>query len=454
MTTPSYTTARDETRHIMALAAPVAIWNLGLMLMGFVDVLFVARLDQSAELAAVSLGHIFSFSVLVFGQGVLRGLDPFMAQAHGANDRAKASEHLGRALLFALILTIPGIVLHGLAQPLLTWFDQPAEVIPITARYCEALIWGILPATVFVALSQFFQSVGKVLWPMVAILVANALNVVLDGALVLGVPALGIPSLGSYGCGLATSAVRWVMLCVLAVLGWRLLRRTMPTSFAPVLELRTNLRVLATGLPIGAQACLEGWAFSMLGLMMGWLGPTELAAHAVAINLVAMTYMVPAGIGAAAATRVGHLIGSGSSRWASSAWLSVGFSTAWMVVMALMLWLGRSSIANYYTDEAAVVALIVALLPIAAAFQVVDGVQATVFGALRGAGDTQFPAMANVVGYWVIGLPIGYIAGVMYGHGALALWGSVAIALCIISVLVVVRLLWIARRGVKSLEFS
>ncbi len=453
-TTPPYTTLKDELRHISALAMPVAIWTLGLMMMGFVDVLFVARLEVSAELAAVSLGHIFSFSVLVFGQGVLRGLDPFMAQAHGASDRAKVSEHLGRALLFAMILTIPGVILHALTEPLLHWFAQPDEIIPITARYCEALIWGILPATVFVALSQFYQSLGRVMLPMVAIVIANVLNVILDGALVLGVPAIGLESMGSQGCGFATSVVRWVMVCALVILGWRTLKEALPSSFEPVLDLRTNVKVLATGLPIGAQACLEGWAFSVLGLMMGWLGPTELAAHAVVINLAAMTYMVPVGIGAAASTRVGHLIGSGSERWSSAAWLSVVFSVGWMSVMAAGLWWGRAWIADYYTDDAAVMALILGLLPIAAAFQIFDGVQATVFGALRGAGDTQFPALTNMFAYWLIGLPVGYVVGVVQGRGALALWGSVALALMIISVLVVGRLFWLARRGVTRLEHA
>ncbi len=445
----SYTSVKDEMSQIAKLATPVAIWSLGLMLMGFVDVLCVARLEDSAQLAAVSLGHIYSFSVIVFGQGVLRGLDPFMSQAHGAGEKLALAEHLWRALLYALVLTVPICIFHWFASPLLTLVNQPESVVPITASYCNALIWGIFPSMIFVALGQFFQNLGKVMLPMLAILVANVVNLVVDMMLVLGFEPLSIPALGATGCGHATSAVRWVMCAVLMVFGWATLRKYKLTDFKKVFSWRENVRVLAKGLPIGAQSCFEGWAFSVLALMMGWLGAVELAAHAVVINLVAMTYMVPAGIGAAAATRVGHLIGLGSKMWSRSAWISVGFSVAWMSLMGVFLWVFRSPIANYYASEDAVYLAIVGLLPVAAAFQVFDGVQVTIFGALRGAGDTQFPALLNMIAYWAVGLPVGYLLGVYYGLGSVALWGSVAAALMMISVFVVFRLLWLERRGVE-----
>lgn len=443
-----YASLRHETAQIASLAAPVAIWNLGLMLMGFVDVFWVARLEDSAQLAAVSLGHIYSFSVIVFGQGLLRGFDPFISQAHGAGERARVAEHLARAVLFTLALTLPTIALHLLAGPLLQLFDQPAEIIPITVAYCESLIWGLAPALLFVALGQFFQNLGRALLPMVAILIANVLNLALDRMFVLGFEPWNIPALGAVGCGHATSTGRWVMCLVLLVFGWRSLTPYWPPRWRDVFDRDMNLRVLAKGLPVGAQACLEGWAFSALGLMMGWLGKAELAAHAVVINLAAMTYMVPAGIGAAASIRVGHLIGLGDSRWPKSAWLSIFFAVCWMSCTGLFFWLAREPLANHFSVEQGVRHTIIALLPVAAGFQIFDGIQATAFGALRGAGDTTFPAAANMIGYWIIGLPAGYLFGVHLGFGAVALWGSVALALMIIAFLVLGRLIAIARRGV------
>ena len=444
-----YTSLRGETAQIASLAAPVAIWNLGLMLMGFVDVFWVARLEDSAQLAAVSLGHIYSFSVLVFGQGLLRGFDPFLAQAHGAGERARLAEHLARAILFTLVLTLPTIALHWLAGPLLQLFDQPEAIVPITVAYCESLIWGLAPALLFVALGQFFQNLGRALLPMVAILIANVLNLVLDRMFVLGFEPWHIPSFGAVGCGHATSIGRWVMCLVLVAFGWRSLKQYRPARLGDVFDWQMNMRVLRTGLPVGAQACLEGWAFSALGLMMGWLGKAELAAHAVVINLAAMTYMVPAGIGAAASIRVGHLIGLGDARWPTSAWLSIAFSVCWMTCTGLFFWLAREPLAAYYSVEQSVRLTIIALLPVAAGFQIFDGIQATAFGALRGAGDTTFPAAANMIGYWIIGLPAGYLFGVHFGFGAVALWGSVALALMIISFLVLGRLFVLVRRGVE-----
>ena len=449
---PAYTTWRGEARHLAALAAPVAIWTLGLMLMGFVDVVFVSKLNQSAQLAAVSLGHIFSFSVLVFSQGVLRGLDPFLSQAFGSNQRGKIGEHLCRGVLYAAVLAIPSVALHLAAGPLLELFAQPAEVIPFAARYCSALTWGLVPANLFMALSQFFQSLGRAKLPMVAILIANVVNVALDGALVLGVPALGVPALGVTGCALATSAVRWLMLALLVALGWRSLKAYWPESLRALGDLKAHRRVLRLGLPIGAQACLEGWAFSALGLMMGWLGEQELAAHGVAINLVALTYMVPSGIGAAASARVGHLIGARSRRWPRSAWLSVAIGAAWMAMTALLLYAERERLARAFTEEPEVIAIVASLMPIAAAFQLFDGVQAAAFGALRGAGDTRLPALLNIIGYWLIGLPLGYLLTSRLGYGAEALWGSVALALALIALLVTWRLAHLSRGGVSAIE--
>jgi Na+-driven multidrug efflux pump len=179
---------------------------------------------------------------------------------------------------------------------------------------------------------------------------------------------------------------------------------------------------------------------------MGALGSAELAAHAIAINIVSLTFMVPFGIGSAAATRVGNLVGAGHP-WQRAGWLAVGVGVAWMTLTSTALVFAPGPLARLYTPDAAVVGVAVVILPIAGAFQLFDGVQAVSFGVLRGAGDVRVPALANVVGYWVVGLPLAWWTGVHQAQDAARVWSALAVALVIVAALLLARLSWVGRRG-------
>ncbi|CAN0564164.1 unnamed protein product [Laminaria digitata] len=209
--------------------------------------------------------------------------------------------------------------------------------------------------------------------------------------------------------------------------------------------------MLRVCLPAGMQASLEGWAFSSLGVMMGMLGELELAAHGIAINLITTMFMFPFGMGAAAATRVGNLVGAGQE-WKRAAWLAIAFSAGWMSLSATIFLLTSDQIASIFIQDAAVIAMVGVLMPVAAAFQIFDGVQAAGFGVLRGAGDTRLPAVVNMLGYWMIGIPLGYWFGVVVYDDPRFVWGGVAIALAIISTLIVARVAWVIRRGATLIE--
>lgn len=434
-----------EAWELAKLAAPVALGQLGFMFMGVADTVVAGQVSHTV-LAAVSLGHLFSFSMLTFAMGLLRGLDPFFSQAHGAGDIEAGRRAFGRVLLISAVMFIPVALIHTIAGPILAGLGQPEDVVPLTATYCMVLIPGLLPTLFTAGISQFLQGLGKVNAPTIAVIVANVINVVLDIALVLGVDAIGLEGMGAFGAGLATTIVRFAMCGLLVVMTWRTLSEYMPSDWREVVRIKPMLDVLSHGLPVAVQACLEGWAFSALGLIMGALGSVELAAHAILINIVATTFMVPFGIGAATSVRVGHLVGARRS-WSSAAWLGIGFAAGWMTLTSFLVYMFSEQVGDLYTNDAAVIAVLVAMVPAAAGMQVFDGIQAAAFGALRGAGDTRLPALANVVGYWVIGLPLGWYLGVYRQGGPSHVWIGVVLALAIIAVLLLLRVSYIMRRG-------
>ena len=440
-------TLRPEARRLFSLAWPVALGQVGFMMMGVVDVVVAGRVSRSA-LASVSLGHLFSFLFVVFGWGVLRGLDPFFAQAHGQDDEEAFSATLIHALSLSLLLSLPLCVLHGWSAPILGALGQPQSVIGATGAYTAALIPGLLPLLLFTALSQALQGQGKMLAPMLVVLGANVLNLALNLMLVPGVPALGIPAMGPVGTGVATSIVRLGMLGALVwgVRGW--IRQVWPEDWRRFATARALGKSFRVGLPVGVQSSLEMWAFSMIGLMMGVLGEVELAAHAVALNVVSLTYMVPLGIGAAAATRVGNLVGA-SQPWRQTAWLALGFATGWMLCSGAVLLVGARPITLFYTQDPPVLALCTLLLPLAGGFQLFDGIQVTLFGVLRGAGDVQIPAWINALGYWGLGLPFAWVVGVKWTGNPLLVWGGVAGALVVVASLMLWRLHVVLGRGAK-----
>jgi MATE family multidrug resistance protein len=270
------------------------------------------------------------------------------------------------------------------------------------------------------------------------IVVANLVNVVLNYAWIFG--HFGFPAMGVLGSAWATAASRWLMAAILLTLGWRTLKPYL-THVAPnLLDLRPLGRMLKLGLPIGAQMMLEGGAFNIVALLMGWLGVAQVAAHQIALNLASLTFMVPLGVSSAAAVVVGHAVGRGDGEGVRRATLaSLGVGAGFMLCTAVLLLTVPEFLAGLYTPDAAVLALAALLLPIAGVFQVFDGLQVVAIGLLRGLGDTRMPMIVNVVGFWCIGIPVSLWLGFGLGYGAQGLWWGLVVGLVIVAVFLILR---------------
>lgn len=431
----------DELREIVALAWPAVASQLGMMLMGVVDLLLVGRLGEDA-MAAVGLGHTWTFGVAIVVLGTASGLDPLLAQAFGAGDRRGAGRTFVRGAALLLTMAVPVIALHFAAAPGLRALSQPAGAIPLADTYCRLLAPGVPAMVLFNLVRQTLQADGRMMPAAIAVVVGNVFNAIVGYVLVYG--AFGAPKLGVAGVGIATAAGRWVMLLALVWAGRDLLREIWPREW--VLGRAALVQLLTVGLPVGFQVGLEVWAFTAATLLVGAFGSTAAAAHIVSLNLASMSFMVPFGISAAAATRVGNLLGAGHP-WQRAGWTALGLGVAVMTLSATVFASFPAPLARLYApSDPQVVALAAQLLPIAAFFQLFDGTQVVCFGVLRGAGDTRVPALANVVGYYLIGLPVGaWLAH--SGLGPRGVWMGLVLGLAVVAGLLVWRLRWTAARG-------
>jgi len=431
------TSFRATTRDLLRLALPITTVQVGMMAMGVVDTAMVGRVG-AADLAAVALGTMYFFLVSIFGIGVLMALDPVVSQGAGARDDEAVARGVQRGLLLALGLGVVASLLHLPAAPVLAALGQPDDVVPIAGAYVRALIPGILPFFVFSVFRQSLQALHHTRALVAAIVLANLANVFCNWVLIFG--HLGFPALGAQGAGIATTITRWLMTLGLVGAAWHLLRPLLLPVRPEIWQPEPLMRIVRIGVPIGLHHELEFGAFGVTALLMGSLGTVEMASHQIALNIASLTFMVPLGVGAAAAVLVGRAVGRGDpadARRSAAASLVVGVS--FMGTTAIVMVLFPRAIASLYTDLDPVLALAGTLIPIAGAFQVFDGTQVVSAGTLRGVGDTRVPMVIGLVGFWLVGLPISAILAFRQGLGPLGLWWGLVAGLASVAILLLLR---------------
>jgi MATE family multidrug resistance protein len=432
---------------LVRLAFPVAVVQVGMLLMGVVDTIMVGRVS-ALDLAAVAIGHLYFFGVVVFGMGVLYALDPVVSQAVGAGDAVGVARGVQRGFVMASGLALVAMLLLVPAAPFFRAAGQPAEIVPTAGRYAHGLIAGVLPFYGFIVLRQSLQAMGRVRAILVVVVAANFVNAGLNWMLIYG--NLGFPSLGAVGSAWATSLSRWFMLLALLAVGWPLLRPHVRPLRRDAVASRPLARLLRVGAPVGAQQWLEFGVFGAAGLLMGLLGAIALASHQVALQLAALTFMVPVGVAQATSVLVGHAVGRGdpaSARRAVGAGIVTG--VGFMTLTALAFLVVPGPLARAFSQDPAVVGAAVVLLPIAGVFQVFDGLQVVAAGALRGVADTRVPMLINLVGFWGIGLPVSAWLGLGLDTGPAGIWWGLAIGIGVVGVLLLYR---VRRRFGQALE--
>jgi MATE family multidrug resistance protein len=427
-----------ELRALGKLALPIVVIQVGLMFMGVVDTIMVGHVSAAA-LAAVALGNLYFFAAAIFGMGVLLALDPVVSQAVGAQDEVAIARAVQRGFVISLLLAIFVSAVLPTANAVLTLLRQPAEVVPLAHTYIMATIPGVAPFFFFVVLRQTLQAMHKTLAIVITIVIANLANAFINWILIFG--KLGAPALGVLGASIATSISRWIMFFLIALLSWRSIKPYVHPWRRESFALLPLKRMIKIGTPIGVAYFLEYANFGVIALLMGLLGTTEVAGHQIAINLASLTFMVPAGVSAAATVLVGNAIGRGdtpAARRAAKAALIAG--AGFMIMSAIVFLMFPELLARLYTDDATVLAIAFTLLPIAGLFQVFDGLQVVGAGVLRGTGDTHAPMIIGLLGFWLIGMPVSVYLGLHTSLRAAGLWWGFVFGLAAVATFLLLRI--------------
>jgi multidrug resistance protein, MATE family len=397
------------------------------MLMNTVDIIMVGQLGPEA-IGAIGVGGNAFYCLAIFGIGLLFGLDTLVSQSHGAGNRSDTHHSLAQGVYAAFLIAVPLMVVFQFLPPIFDLLKVNPAVSVLAGPFLLALSWSTLPLLLYGAFRRYLQGIGHVRPVMFALISANIVNWLFNWLL--------IPKLGVVGSALSTCLARVYMAGTLLFFIWWY-ERGYEAGFRSLLrkpDLQRMARLLGIGLPAATQILLEIGAFGAAGILAARLAPTALAAHQTALSCAAVAYMVPLGISSAAAVAVGQAVGRGEPTVARrSGFIALGLAVAFMASTALGFWFFPRPILRIYTNDAGVIESAVALLAIAALFQLFDGVQTVATGALRGIGETRVPMLVNLGGYWMFGLPVGYLLCFHAGRGVTGLWWGLTLALVAIA---------------------
>ncbi len=432
---------------LLSLSWPIILAQLGTISMSLVDTAILGRVSVD-DFAGASIGRAIGFAAATMTMGIATALEPLASQALGANEPARAWQAFtatGRATLVSFVPSFAFAMAITLAL-------APLGVEATVIARARAFLLGQAPQMAFLGVflaAKVFLQAHRITWPaVVGALCANVVNVVVcavlvrgDAALaVVGLRGVGLPALGAFGGGLALSIATFVLMTAVLLPAFRL----RPKEAAERVPARL---VWKLGAPVGLHMLAEYGVFTMVALLAAKLGARVASAHQIAIALSSFMYMGALGVGGATAVRVGLAVGGGRSARRPGL-LGIGVGSAFMSLGIVLFAVFPTELTDLFTDDPAVIALGASLLRVAAIFQLFDGVQVVIGGALRGAGDVRFPFVINVVAYWLIGLPAALLLGFTFHYGAVGLWVGLTLGLVAAATLLSARFIVLTRRTI------
>ncbi len=451
---------RTELRALIRLALPLAAAQAGTQMMGLVDVAVLGRLG-AAELGAAGLGNSLFFALAILGMGVVMGVDPLISQALGARAEVQARRVLWQGIWLALAVGFVLMIPMSLSPLLLPLLGIEQSLIAPAGTYVWVRMLSLPFLMMFIALRAYLQAHGVVRAMIFAMVAGNVFNLFADILLVFGGaglpswagPLREIPAYGVGGAAFASVIATIVQVAILAVA----VRAIRLGEDAPAnlhrLDRRLFQRGLRVGIPVGLQMGAEVGVFALVGLIAGKFGEAALGAHQVALTLASFTFTAAVGIGAAGSVRVGRAIGARDARATRIAGLvAFGAGTGFMSIAALSFLLLPRPLALLLTNQEEVLRIAVPLLAVAAVFQISDGVQGVGAGVLRGAGDTRFAFVANLVGHWAVGFPIALLLGFTFAWGIVGLWWGLCAGLTAVAILLLARFWRLSSEAIAPIE--
>ncbi|PIB26954.1 MATE family efflux transporter [Maribacter sp. 4G9] len=454
-----FTNYTKEFAYNIKLSVPVILGMLGHTFVQFADNIMVGQLG-TAELAAVSLGNSFVFIAMSLGIGFSTAITPLVAEADGAGNKENAKSALKHGLVLCTILGFSLFFLILLAKPLMYLMKQPKEVVELAMPYLDLVAFSLVPLIVFQAFKQFSEGLSQTRYPMYATVIANVVNITLNYLLIFG--SFEFPKLGIVGAAWGTLIARVVMVFYL----WMLLKNKKKfhdyvTGFNfRNIERRVIKKIVSLGFPSALQMFFEVAIFTAAIWLSGVLGKNPQAANQIALNLSSMTFMFGMGLGVAAMIRVGNQKGLKDYRELRRIAQSIFFLTFLLeIVFAALFLVGRDWFPTLYldvdgllnfTDNTEVIILASQLLLVAAFFQISDGIQVVVLGALRGLQDVKIPTFITFVAYWLIGFPISYYLGLHTSLESVGIWVGLLTGLTASAIMLYIRFNYLTHKLIRT----
>jgi MATE family multidrug resistance protein len=425
----------------LRLAVPIVVSQLGHTLVNMADSIIVGHFAGTTPLAAVSLVNSIFMLILVIGLGISYGLTPLIAQEHGRKNNVECGKLLSNSLVINFSTSVLlYLFIHFGTLSIIDHMGQSREVVAHAKPYLTYLGLSIIPLMIFQTFKQFTEGLGFTKQAMYISVWGNILNIVLGIIFVKGL--FGIAPMGVKGVGLSTLIDRTVMAIVMS---YYVMKSKNFKSYISEFKLLGINKVRARkifkiGAPVALQYAFEISAFSGAAILIGTIGTVQQAAHQVAINLAAVTYMLASGVASAATIKTGNNFGKQAyHELRKSAIASYHVIIGFMSLTALLFVFANTLLPYIYTEDHAVIAIAAQLLIIAGFFQLFDGTQVVGLGVLRGIGDVNIPTIITFIAYWLIGIPLGYYLGITMKIGVNGIWYGLTIGLLTASLLLFLR---------------
>lgn len=441
---------RGEIRAMLLLAWPMVLTNLAQTAMTATDVMMLGRVGPDA-LAAGTLGSNVYFAPMIFGLGLILATSPMIARELGRRSTSvrDVRRTVRQGMWVGLIVAVPIWLLLWQTEAILLAMGQDPTLSAQAADYMRALQWALLPFYWYIVLRSFISALERPGWALVVMVVAVTFNIVANWALIFG--NLGFPAMGIVGAGIATTASSTLMFLgmVVVVTTDRQFRRYAIFGRFWRADWPRLIELVRLGLPIAGVLALEVSVFNAAALLMGLIDATSLAAHAIAIQIASITFMVPMGLGQAATVRVGRAFGANDREGVTRAgWTAFVLGVSFMALVALVMLFAPRALIWAFIDlddpvNLPVVELAVTFLALAALFQIVDGAQAVGGGMLRGLHDTTVPMIYAAIGYWAIGMSLGVALAFPLGFDGVGIWIGLSVGPAVVAVLFITR--WMGR---------
>ena len=436
-----------EVRQTLKLGWPIVLGNLSQMALGIIDSAMVGAI-HSSQLAAASFVNNIITIPLILGIGLTMAISPLVANALGGGDNDKPLRILYNGMwIVGLVSLTMALILH-FGVDMVYYMGQDRIVADLSGPYLQWMAWGMIPMSLFMAMKQFADGLGKTRLPMYLAVLSIPLNVLVNYAFIFG--KWGAPRMELEGAGVGTLVSRVVIMISITILIFK------GAGFAPYrrhLQEQLQFRVgrmrdvFRIGVPSSLQYGMESASFAVSGIMAGWLGYVQQAAHQIALGMASITFMVSLGISAAGSIRVAYAYGRREWRQARQIGITtLAMAGAYGLACALLFIAGRRHLPLLFNDEAPVLEYAAMLMLLAAVFQISDSVQAVGVGLLRGIQDVRIPTVFVGLAYWGIGIPAGYGLAFRAGWDIAGIWVGFLCGLSASAVLLSFRFLRLTRK--------